>query len=217
MQDVDGRPLRADARQNRERILAAARDVFVELGAGAPLEEISRRAGTGIATLYRRFPDRHALMRAVVLDSLARTAQEARLAAEEEPDAFAALTRYMHRALDIRVAAVIPALLEEMPIADAELTAASEEGARLIEELIGKARQEGALRPDVTFADIGTLIVRLSRPLPGAFTRELNERFGHRHLDLLINGLRAAPGGDAEIGGPALSREELRAFRSPSP
>src|SRR2546421_12875770 len=56
MQDVDGRPLRADARQNRERILAAARDVFVELGAGAPLEEISRRAGTGIATLYRRVP-----------------------------------------------------------------------------------------------------------------------------------------------------------------
>src|SRR5207249_7909435 len=95
MQDVDGRPLRADARQNRERILAAARDVFVELGAGAPLEEISRRAGTGIATLYRRFPDRLALMRAVVLDSLARTEEEARLAAEEEPDAFHALARYM--------------------------------------------------------------------------------------------------------------------------
>ena len=50
--------LRADARDNRARILAAALDVFVELGPSAPLEEISRRAGTGIATLYRRFPTR---------------------------------------------------------------------------------------------------------------------------------------------------------------
>src|SRR6266545_985305 len=100
------RRLRADAQQNRDRIIAAARDAFVELGAGAPLEEVSRRAGTGIATLYRRFPDRHALMRAVVVDALERTAEEARLATEEEPDAFAALTRYMHRALDLRVAAV---------------------------------------------------------------------------------------------------------------
>src|SRR5256885_8664689 len=117
------KPLRADARQNRDRILAAARDVFVELGAGAPLEEISRRAGTGIATLYRRFPDRPALMRAVVLDALARTEEEARRAAAEEPDSFGALTRYMHRALDIRVAAVIPALLEEISLADNELGA----------------------------------------------------------------------------------------------
>jgi AcrR family transcriptional regulator len=216
MQDVDGRPLRADARQNRERILAAARDVFVEQGAGAPLEEISRRAGTGIATLYRRFPDRRALMRAVVLDSLAHTTGEARSAAEEEPDAFRALTRYMHRALDIRVAAVIPALLEEISMADSEIDAASDEGARMIQELIDAAKREGTLRPDVTFADIGTLIVRLSRPLPGRFTRELNDQLGHRHLDLLINGLRAVPDGAATIEGPALSREELRAFRTPT-
>ena len=216
MQDIDGRPLRADARQNRDRILAAARDVVVEQGAGAPLEEISRRAGTGIATLYRRFPDRHALMRAVVLDALARTHDEARLAAEEEPDAFGALTRYMHRTLDIRVAAVIPALLEEISTEDAEFRAASEVGVALIEELIDRAKRDGTLRPDITFADIGTLIVRLSRPLPGGFSRELNDQFGHRHLDLLINGLRAVPGGAATIGGPALSREELRGLRPPT-
>src|SRR5258706_5764383 len=169
MQEALGdRPLRADARQNRDRILAAALDVFVEQGAGAPLEEISRRAGTGIATLYRRFPDRLALMRAVVLDSLARTRDEARRAADEEPDAFRALTRYMHRALDIRVAAVIPALLEEISMNDAELRAASDAGVTLLQELIDTAKRDGTLRPDVTFGDIGTLIVRLSRPLPGA-------------------------------------------------
>jgi AcrR family transcriptional regulator len=211
MQEAPGdRPLRADAQQNRDRILAAARDVFVEQGAGAPLEEVSRRAGTGIATLYRRFPDRLALMRAVVLDSLARTQDEARLAVDEEPDAFRALTRYMHRALDIRVAAVIPALLEEISMDDDELRAASDAGAALIQDLIDAAQREGTLRTDVTFADIGTLVVRLSRPLPGAFSRELNDQFGHRHLDLLINGLRAVPGSTATIEGPAMTREELR-------
>lgn len=212
MEDAE-RPLRADARQNRERILAAARDVFVEQGAGAPLEEISRRAGTGIATLYRRFPDRLALMRAVVLDSLSRTHAEARQAVEEEPDPFRALTRYMHRALDIRVAAVIPQLLEEISMEDAEMRAVSEPGVELIKELIEAAKLDGTLRKDVTFADIGTLIVRLSRPLPGTFPREVNDQLGHRHLDLLINGLRAKPDDSAVIEGPALTHEELREYR----
>jgi hypothetical protein len=57
--------------------------------------------------------------------------------------------------------------------------------------------------------------VRLSRPLPGAFSRELNDRFGHRHLDLLINGLRAVPDGAATIEGPAMTREELRGMPRP--
>jgi AcrR family transcriptional regulator len=68
------RPLRADARDNRRRLLDAARDVFIEQGPGAPLDEIARRAGTGIATLYRRFPDRQALIRGVFVDAILRTA-----------------------------------------------------------------------------------------------------------------------------------------------
>src|SRR5437660_7832920 len=106
----DGRPLRADARRNREQLLAAARDVFVEQGAGAPLDEIARRAGVGIATLYRHFPDRTALMRAVALDLLDRVAAEAEKALAEERDPFEALARYMHAALEQRISAVIPAL-----------------------------------------------------------------------------------------------------------
>src|SRR5437588_9177263 len=103
--------LRADARRNRDQVLAAARDVFVEQGPDAALDEVARRAGVGIATLYRRFPAREALMRAVALDVLARTAAAAQQAEAEEPDAFEALARYMHRALDLRISAVMPALL----------------------------------------------------------------------------------------------------------
>jgi len=207
------RPLRADARNNRGRILAAARDVFVELGPAAPLEEISRRAGTGIATLYRRFPDRHALMRAVVLDALRRTADAAGLAAADGPDPFAALAGYMHRVLDIRTAAVIPALLEEISLDDEETGRAREESTRLVQDLVEAAHRAGTLRPDVTFGDIGLLVVRLSRPLPGRFTRELDNRLAHRHLDLLINGLRTTPDPAAVIEGPGLTLDDLQAMR----
>jgi AcrR family transcriptional regulator len=210
MPELTERPLRADAQQNRARIIAAARDVFVELGAGAPLEEISRRAGTGIATLYRRFPDRSALMLAVVLDGLERVGEEARLAAEEEPDAFSALTRYLHRALDLRVAAVIPALLDEVAMDHPEVRAAQEVGLATLHELIERAKRDGTLREDVQFGDIGTLVVRMSRPLPGSFSREMNDQLGHRHLDLVINGLRATPGSGGAISGPAMTLEDLR-------
>jgi AcrR family transcriptional regulator len=62
---VDGRPRRADARRNYERVLAAAAEVFGESGVTAPLDEIARRAGVGNATLYRHFPTRRELVIAV--------------------------------------------------------------------------------------------------------------------------------------------------------
>lgn len=215
IEDVEA--LRADARMNRERILVAARDVFVEEGPGAPLEEISRRAGTGIATLYRRFPDRQALMRAVVLDALERTSEEAHRAADEEPDPFAALVRYMHRSLDTRIAAVIPVLLGEITLDDDEMLRARDKSTRLLQHLTDAAHHAGKLRPDVTFGDLSMLIIRFSRPLPGAFPGELNDQLAHRHLELVISALRTAlDGAVAPLTGPAMALEDLRALQAPS-
>jgi AcrR family transcriptional regulator len=95
--------MRIDARRNRERLLTAARNVFVEQGVDAPLEDIAQRAGVGIATLYHRFPDRVALMRAVALHVLTQVAAEARAALAEESDSFHALARYLHRSLGLRI------------------------------------------------------------------------------------------------------------------
>src|SRR5215469_8592592 len=67
---VDGRPRRADARRNYERVLAAAKEVFGELGVTAPLDEIARRAGVGNATMYRHFPSRRELVIAVYADEV---------------------------------------------------------------------------------------------------------------------------------------------------
>ena len=86
--------LRADARRNREQIIVAARGVFAERGFDVPMDEIARAAKVGVGTLYRRFPDRDALMRAVATDSLTRVLDEARRAAAEEPSAWQALVRF---------------------------------------------------------------------------------------------------------------------------
>ena len=202
--------LRADAQRNRERILVAARDVFVEQGPGAPLDAIATRAGVGNATLYRRFPNRAALMRAVALDVLARSASEARAALAEETDAFQALARYMHRALDSRVAAVMSSLADQTA-ADYEVMRLRDGSAAAMQRLIETAQGEGLLRPDVTFGDIGLLLVRLSRPLPEAIPKEVNDALGHRHLDFLLAGLRVSPGtGATSLPGPAMSLDDLR-------
>ena len=206
--------LRADARRTRERGLAAARALFVEQGADAPLDEVARRAGVGVATLYRRFPDRASLLRGVALDVLARAADEARRARAEEPDPFDALARYMHRALDLRISAVMPALLGHLSLEDEEIGRARADAVEPILRLIEAAHADGSLRGDVAFGDIGTLLVRLSRPLPGAFPPDLDASLAHRHLDLALAGLRgrADPRGAWPLVGPTLTLADLRAL-----
>jgi AcrR family transcriptional regulator len=205
--------LRADARRNRDQLLQAARDVFVEHGPSAPLEEVARRAGVGIATLYRRFPDRQALQRAVALDVLARVAQEADHALAEEPDAFRALARYMHRALHLRVGAVMPVLMSELSLTDEALLRARDVAAVPVQAMIAAAQAAGTLRPDVDFGDIGLLIARLCQPLPAPFPRTVADALAHRHLALLLDGLRGAPDRPAAtLSGPALTLGDLQAL-----
>jgi AcrR family transcriptional regulator len=204
--------LRADARRNQEQLLAAARAVFLERGTGAPLDEIARRAGVGIGTLYRRFPDRSALLRAVVLDALQRTAAVAREALADEGDGFSALVRYMHGALALRVSAVVPLALETLDLEDEELRPAREASAALLQQLVDAAHEDGTLAADVTFADIGTLLVRLARPLPG-LPPDVDGELARRHLDLLVAGLQPVPG-RVPPRGRRLERAELRALRT---
>ena len=204
------RELRSDARRNHQQILAAARDLFVERGPSAPLEDIARRAGVGIGTLYRRFSDRETLMRAVVLDALVETVEIAERAGREEASAMDALVRYMHAALDLRVSAVIPALLDVLDLDDAVLLPARDRGAASVQRLVDAAHADGSLSDQVTFADVGMMLVRLSRPLPGPLSDELNAQLGHRHLDLLVSGLRSGQDAvEAHLEGPELSRKDL--------
>lgn len=102
----------------------------------------------------------------------------------------------MHRALDLRVAAVIPSLLGQVPLDDdPAITLARREASALISEMIDLAHADGTLRSDVEFGDVGLMVVRLSRPLPGSFPPSVESALAHRHLDLVIDGLRAVGNG----------------------
>jgi AcrR family transcriptional regulator len=206
--------LRADARRNHEQVLVAARETFVAAGPGVPLEEVARRAGVGIATLYRRFGNRTGLLRAVVLAALedSRAAAESALASTGQgADGLQALAGYMHAVLDLRVSAVVPLALDRLDLDDPGIMPVREASAAAVERLIQAAHDDGSLPRQVGFADIGTLLVRLSRPLPGPVPAALNDQLAHRHLDLALAGMRSDPDVLAEKG---LSRQELRAARA---
>lgn len=148
---------RADALRNRERIVAAARELFVEYGSEAPLDEIARRAGIGNATLYRHFPDRAALIHDVVLSVMVRVAECAeRIAAEdlaaEHSDPFAALRDFVHAAADERIGALCPMLSDAFGRACPELEAERVRLEGAVEGLMERARNAGRLRTDVAAA-----------------------------------------------------------------
>ena len=201
--------MRADARRNRERLMTAARDVFVERGPEASLEEIARRADVGIATLYRHFVDRGSLMHAVVLHALTSTAEAVERARREHADPMDALAAYIHTVINLRASAVIPALLEAIDLDEPQIKQARTTAARLVEELLDDARKAGRLREDAAFADIGLLVVRFSQPLPGRFSEEAQLALAHRHADLLIAGLRADPS-QAPLSGPTMHLADLQ-------
>lgn len=207
--------MRADARRNRERLLTAARDVFVERGPDASLEEIARRADVGIATLYRHFVDRATLMHTVVLHALTSTIEAVEQARRDHPDPLDALAAYMHAVIDLRTSAVIPALLGALDLEEPQIKAARTTSAQLIEDLLETARKTGRLRPDAAFADVGLLLVRFSQKLPGPFTEQAQQELAHRHADLLIAGLTAVPS-QPPLSGPSMDLADLQELLSQS-
>jgi AcrR family transcriptional regulator len=192
---------RTDAVRNRERILAAAREVFAETGPAAPLEEIARRAGVGSATLYRHFRDRPSLLHAVLLSVVRGIAEHAERAAAENPDAFAALERFLHDAVDERLGALCGLLLDKGEQVPADLSAQCARVATAAGRLMDNARRDGRIRADVGLDDLLVAMSLLARPLPGTDHRDADV---HRRLHLLISGLRvpASRGGAERVGAP---------------
>lgn len=176
------------------------------------MDEIARRAGVGNATLYRRFPDRAVLIRAVAVDVMTRSTDVARAALAEEPDAFTALARYMRDALDNRIGAVMPMMARTVDWSDPEMRRIRDDGASALAEILDRARADGALRRDIDFGDIGPMLTRLSRPMANTLPDDLDRKLAARQLQVVLDGLRAVPG-QAPLPGPSLNLRELRADR----
>ncbi|MFG2264884.1 TetR/AcrR family transcriptional regulator [Streptomyces sp. NPDC048720] len=198
---------RADALRNRERIVTAAREMFVEHGPDVPFDEIARRAGVGNATVYRNFPDRDALVREVVCSVLDRTVRVAEQALSEGGDAFDALERFVHAAADERISALCPMVTSTFDQHHPDLEAARERVERIVEDLMDRAKGAGLLRSDVGVGDLMVAVAQLSRPPAGTDCCSV-DRFAHRHLQLFLDGLRAP--GRSVLPGTPVTMEDLR-------
>ncbi|WP_055717319.1 TetR/AcrR family transcriptional regulator [Streptomyces torulosus] len=198
---------RADALRNRERIVTAAREMFVEFGPDVPLDEIARRAGVGNATVYRNFPDRDALVREVVCSVMDRTALAAEVALEETGDAFEALSRFVHAAADERISALCPMIQSAFDKNHPDLEAARERLEAQMAAIMERAQRAGRLRDDVSVGDLMLAVSQLSRPPAGTQCVGV-DRFVHRHLQLLLDGLRAPA--RSELPGTSVTMEDLR-------
>lgn len=180
------RPMRADARRNYERLLAAARAAFLEHGADASLEDIARRAGVGIGTLYRHFPTRQALQEAVYRDEVESIAAKAYELCETMPPGDA-LAAWMHafagyvagkRGLIQTLKAVIDRDSELFARCHDEIRAAAA-------RVLGAAQEAGTARADLTVPDLLKLIHALSLA-----TEHAGPDDAERLLSFLLDGVR---------------------------
>jgi AcrR family transcriptional regulator len=183
------RPLRADARRNHERLLRAARETFDEQGSGACLDEIARRAGVGIGTLYRHFPTRRDMLEAVLHDGIAELCLYADhlLVSPDPGDSLAAWLR-----------AVVAHATASRGLAAELLRTASEPGAAPVAKceemrsmgarLLARAQAAGKIRADVTANDLFTLV----NGIAWATEKSHTGRAASRLLDVMLDGLRRA-------------------------
>jgi AcrR family transcriptional regulator len=189
-------PLRADARRNRDQIIAAARTIFAEQGPDIPMEEIARAAGVGVGTLYRRFPDRDALIGAVARDNFGRVLAEARAAIAEEATAWEALVRFLRQSRELRLSVQLAMIspmaakvIGEDPLTDKFRRALLDE----LDIVVHAAQAEGFLRKDVDTGDVAVLFSLLLRQISSR-GNEVLRTAPERCMALMLDGLRAQPG-----------------------
>jgi AcrR family transcriptional regulator len=183
------RPLRADARRNRERIIESAREVFAADGIDAQMDDVAARAQVGVGTVYRHFPTKEALMAELVRQKFRMLADGAREALEREGEPFAVFADMLRRNAEVcaRDASLQHALTAVGVHIWNQAQAEHQELSLITGELIARAQRAGTMRPDIDPTDISMLMCGVSATMaldgPGFDW--------HRHLQLAIDMLRA--------------------------
>jgi AcrR family transcriptional regulator len=183
------RPQRADARRNRERIVEAATAAFAESGLATQMDDIARRAGVGVGTVYRHFPTKDALVEALVEAHMAAMADTGRRLVEDPGDAdpwtvFAGFLRTCAEGhlKDRALAEVLSTQPSSTFDEAARRTGLREAGG----ELLGRAREAGMARADASADDIALVMCGL-----GAVLRSWGKPAGERYMALVLDGFRA--------------------------
>jgi AcrR family transcriptional regulator len=185
------RPLRADARRNRERIMASAGELFARLGAEAQMDQIAEHSGLGLGTLYRHFPTKEALLTAIVrqrfegMAGLARDAEQV----SDPGEAFETILRGYLEAAEGDAAFQLALLGSDSPQWKS-IAGQKAEFRAIVTRIIGRAVAAGVVRADLTFADFplitcGVMAVMYFKPGGNSGWR--------RYLDVVLDGVRATP------------------------
>lgn len=204
--------LRSDARRNRERLVASARDLFATAGVEVSVEEITHHAGVGMGTLYRHFPTKDDLIDAVLEDAFAEIVRLAKSAAAEE-DAWVGLTGFLEQTLALHA--------QNRGLKDVLATrghgvqgeAMRAHVRRLVHGLVERAQEQGTLRADFSSEDLPLVFWSTGRVIET--TAHVALDYWRRHLAFLLDGLRASSA--TPLSTPPLTRAQLaRAQKGPS-
>ncbi len=202
--------LRADAERNLARILDAAGEVFATRGFDATLHDVAAHAGLGVGTVYRRFPDKQALIETLFEAKLDQIMTEAeRRAAGDDP--WAALVAVLSLVTDaLADDHGLHQMLNSGIYADRCGVAAADRLGVLLGDLLPRAKAAGALRADVTAGDIPVIMMMVGTVAQKL--RDVDPAAGRRYLDLVVDGLRARPG-LRPLHGTAPGMDQLGAVR----
>jgi len=212
-----GRPLRKDAEHNRQRILDAARELFAQEGVGVTLNDVAHHAGVGVGTVYRRFPEKTQLVEELFeqqVSELVRLMEEAL----DDPDPWRGLTGFLRRNLELQSRdRAFREIMAGTPEAAQRLQQSRDRMFPLGVQLVKRAKDAGALRPDFQPSDVPMMFLMLTAVLDAS--RDVKPDLWRRYLEIFIQGLRAEPAPPEPLATPALHGQQvpsvMGAFRLP--
>ena len=209
MQTAEPR-LRRDAERNRQLILDAARELFAERGLGVTLNDVAHYAGLGVGTVYRRFPDKAQLIDALFeqrLEEIIHMLKESL----NDPDSWHGLTVFLERVLDKQAKdrGLKEVLMGLAPGSSDRITKSRSTLHPLAAELVERAVQSGAVRPDSEPQDFGILQLMVGAVIDAG--RDVAPDLWRRYLVIMLQGLRAQPAPVEPLPCAAVTPEEMDA------
>jgi AcrR family transcriptional regulator len=210
------RPLRRDAERNRQRILAAASEVFNERGLDVSLDEIARHAGVGVGTVYRRFSTKEELVEALFMERLGSVAAIAEQALKA-PDPWSGLVSFMERMAEIMAGDLGLRQILMFATYGRDLVAvARERNAPLVERLVERAQAAGQLRSDLRQTDIVFIVFVLTEA--AQLAQAASPEIWRRYLTLILDGMRPGREGTTPLPVAALLPAEMeKSMRQAAP
>jgi AcrR family transcriptional regulator len=203
MTGASTRPLRKDAAENRERLLAAAAELFAARGLNVTLNDIAHHAGVGVGTAYRRFANKEQVIDALFeqrLEEVAAVAQEAL----DDPDAWNGILTFLEQTLHMRHGdRGLNEIMNNPVLGDERVREARDRVAPIITALVAKGKAQGVVRPDLDQTDL--IFIQLGLASISESTRSLSPDLYRRYLTFFLDGIRTERASFLPLPVPPLS------------